>query len=82
MTEYDTGPIAELVREGRYRHSKTNRMYQVLGTALSTEDNTQLVIYRPLYESDQKLYARPLSMFTEFVTLGAERVPRFVYLGD
>lgn len=53
--------MRELKIKGVYKHFKGD-LYLVEDLAQYTEDDTQLVIYRALYE-DTKLYARPLDMF-------------------
>lgn len=61
---------------GRYYHFKhPDQHYEVLGTALHTETEEQLVIYRALY-GEGTLYARPLAMFFEQV-----EKPDFGYAG-
>ena len=64
---------------GRYRHYKGN-VYQVMGVAKHSEDETELVVYKPLY-GDQRLWVRPLSMFIETVQVNGETKPRFEYIG-
>lgn len=64
---------------GRYRHYKGNE-YQVMGVAKHSEDETELVVYKPLY-GDQRLWVRPLSMFIETVQVNGETKPRFEYIG-
>ena len=53
------------VKEGRYKHFKGN-YYLVVGTALNTETEEVMVIYKALYE-DGQVFARPISSFTEKV---------------
>jgi hypothetical protein len=48
-----------------YKHFKGN-YYLVVGTALNTETEEQMVIYKALYE-DGQVFARPISSFTEKV---------------
>lgn len=46
---------------GRYRHYKGNE-YEVIGVAKHSEDETQLVVYRPLYKQsngEKGLWVRP-----------------------
>ena len=48
-----------------YKHFKGN-YYLVVGTALNTETEELMVIYKALYE-DGQVFARPISSFTEKV---------------
>jgi len=63
------------VPQGIYRHYKGN-LYQVLNTARHSETEEALVIYRCLY-GEYGVWARPLSMFTETVTIDGKDMPRF-----
>ena len=65
------------IEAGTYRHTKSGRLYEVLGVALQTETEEQLVIYKPLYESEFELFARPYDMFMEQVEIDGEVKPRF-----
>jgi hypothetical protein len=65
------------ISKGIYRHSKSGKLYEVIGLALETEVEELLVIYRPLYENEYELFARPASMFTETIVLDGKSVPRF-----
>lgn len=60
---------------GKYRHYKGND-YQVIGVARHSEDESELVVYRPLY-GEQGLWVRPLTMFTETVIIDGDQIPRF-----
>lgn len=63
------------VAPGLYRHFKGHE-YEVLGVAKHTESLEPLVVYRDTQDRE-KLWARPLSMFTETVTAGGRSQPRF-----
>ncbi|MSU74374.1 DUF1653 domain-containing protein [Candidatus Kaiserbacteria bacterium] len=73
-----------------YKHdpngSLGNYAYEVLGVARHTEDETYLVMYRPLYKntyfSGLAYSARPLDMFMEDVTKDGETIPRFQLITD
>ena len=71
----DPAPLT--IKKGTYRHTKSGKMYEVLGVALETESSEQLVVYRPLYESEFLLFARPYTMFIETIELNGAEVPRF-----
>ena len=62
---------------GTYRHNKKGHLYEVVGVALQTETDEQLVIYKPLYDSEFELFARPYDMFVEQVEIDGEMKPRF-----
>jgi hypothetical protein len=64
---------------GRYRHYKGNE-YEVIGVAKHSEDETEVVVYRPLY-GERGLWVRPLDMFVEKIKLGEKYVPRFEFIG-
>ncbi len=51
---------------GIYRHYKGDK-YIVLDVATHSETKEELVVYRALY-GDNKLYARPKTMFLEEIT--------------
>lgn len=73
-----------------YKHDPTlgfnNYAYEVIGLARHSEDKTNLVMYRPLYESDYlgeaECSVRPLDMFMENVTVDGKTVPRFTKIED
>ena len=70
------------IKIGRYRHYKGNE-YEVMGVAKHSEDETELVVYRPLYNEnsgERGLWVRPLDMFIETVDVNGETKPRFEYL--
>lgn len=72
------------IRKGRYLHSKSGNLYQVLGVALETETDEPVVVYHPLYDHEfgYELFTRPYGMFTDTVELSGEKKPRFEYIGD
>ncbi len=63
---------------GRYRHYKGND-YEVIGVAKHSENESELVVYRPLY-GEGRLWVRPLEMFTETVEVEGQTVSRFQFL--
>ncbi len=66
---------------GRYQHSKSGKLYNVIGVAKHSETLKELVVYECLYDNpDGKLWVRPLKMFTEKVELNGKKVPRFKFI--
>lgn len=68
-----------MIPTGKYRHYKGNE-YQVIGIARHSESHEEMVVYRPLY-GEGGLWVRPLTMFTENVTVDGKTMPRFTPLG-
>ena len=66
----------EIIRPGRYRHFK-GREYEVLGIARHSEDESPMVVYRPLY-NDSGLWVRPADMWNETVIRDGRTYTRFV----
>jgi hypothetical protein len=70
------------IKTGRYQHYKGNE-YEVIGVAKHSEDESELVVYRPLYNESggaSNLWVRPLSMFIETVQVAGKTKPRFEYM--
>jgi hypothetical protein len=84
---------ARVPEKGFYVHYKHDpqlaphdHMYEVVGLARNTEEQTYSVLYRPLYENNWLLPAnyqsRPLEMFLESVEVDGVLVPRFTKISD
>lgn len=70
----------ESIKPGRYRHFK-GKEYEVLGVALHSETEEELVVYRALY-GDFGLWVRPVSMWNETVERDGKTFRRFTYIGE
>ena len=73
-------------KKGRYRHFKGGE-YELLYIARHSETDESMVVYRALYECgetplNERIWVRPLSMWTETVTREGKTFPRFAYIGD
>lgn len=64
------------IKLGKYKHFKGN-YYEVIGLAIHTETNEEMVVYRALY-GEHGLFVRPLKMWNEEVN----GVKRFTYVGE
>ena len=67
-------------KKGIYRHYKGHE-YELIGIANHSETLEKMVVYRALY-GEGELWVRPLSMWSEAVTVGEKNVPRFAYITD
>ena len=63
---------------GIYQHYKGNR-YRVIALARHSETLEDLVIYEALYEGGG-IWARPLEMFCDHVTVDGQEMRRFTPL--
>jgi len=74
------------IKTGKYKHSKSGREYEVIGVAHHSENLSELVVYKALYESEEfgpnALWVRPVVIFTEIVDINGEEKPRFEYVGE
>jgi len=68
-----------VIKPGRYRHFK-GKEYAVLYTATHSETLEDYVVYRQLY-GEERIWVRPLSMFSETVERDGIQQPRFTYIG-
>ena len=66
----------ETIRPGRYRHFKGGE-YEVLCIARHSEDESPMVVYRPLY-NDSGLWVRPADMWNEIVVRDGRTYTRFL----
>lgn len=69
--------------KGIYEHYKGNR-YKVMDVARHSETEEWMVIYKTLHKTgsgEESLWVRPLTMFTEQVSINGRDVPRFRFVG-
>lgn len=73
--------VSEAILYGKYRHYKTEKLYEIIGHARHSETYEDMVVYRALYNchefGDNQLWVRPKQMFFEQVLHNAQTVPRF-----
>ncbi len=73
------------IKTGLYQHYK-GKEYEVIGIAKHSETLEELVIYKALYDSEDfgknAIWARPVSMFTDTITIDGKEIPRFEYKGN
>jgi hypothetical protein len=71
------------MKPGIYKHSKTGKLYKVIGVAKHSETLEDLVVYETLYNNPTStLWVRPKKMFTEKVEIDGKKVSRFTYIGN
>lgn len=65
---------------GKYQHFKGG-LYNVIGVATGTEDESKVVVYQSLYGSRcYEIAHRPLAMFIEHVDRDGYKGPRFTLI--
>lgn len=75
------------IKPGKYRHHKTQKLYEVIGMAIHSETLEELVVYKALYTSERfaigQLWVRPATLFLgKIKTQNNEEVARFEYLRE
>lgn len=65
----------EIIKPGRYRHFKGGE-YEVIGIARDSENQTEMVVYKALYDNGS-LWVRPLAMFAETIERDGRVFRRF-----
>jgi hypothetical protein len=81
MAEVLYSEKAKSLKRGKYKHYKGN-LYEVVDVAVHSETLEELVVYKPLYDIEIKLWVRPLGMFMENVVINGKEMPRFEYIGE
>lgn len=66
---------------GKYKHYKTGKLYEVIGFAIHSETQEEMLVYKALYLCEKFgnncLWVRPKEMFLENVEFNGLTVPRF-----
>ena len=75
----------EKIKLGIYEHYK-GKNYRVIGLAKHSETLEDLVVYKPLYKTEEfdvdLMWVRPQKMFFEDVIIDGKKIPRFKYISD
>lgn len=87
--------MQQKIEKGIYRHFKynpegieNNYTYEVIGSAIHSETEEELVIYKPLYQTDFvqgqgfDFCARPLKNFLEEIERDGKKMKRFSKVSD
>ncbi len=70
-----------MLKLGKYKHYK-GKEYEVIGVGKLEETLEDMVVYKPLYNSEHSLWIRPLKVFIENVEVNGKTMPRFEYVGE
>lgn len=69
------------ISRGKYQHSKSGKLYEVMGVARHSETHEEMVIYKALYQCEKfgnnQVWVRPKRMFLECIVYEGRSVPRF-----
>ncbi len=68
---------------GIYKHTKSEKLYRVIGIGKDHETLEDLVFYEALYENpESQFWIRPLKMFVENINAMEGKKPRFSFIGN
>lgn len=68
------------LKKGKYKHYK-GQYYEVIDFVQHSEDESYLVLYRPLY-GEGKLWVRPFDMFMGKVSVKGQVFDRFSFVPE
>lgn len=70
----------------KYRHYKTQKLYEIIGLARHSETHEEMVVYKALYQCEEfgedQIWVRPKDMFFEHILYNGEHIPRFQSVND
>ena len=65
----------------KYKHYKTNKIYELIGFAIHSETYEEMVVYKGMYICEKfgqnPIFVRPKKMFFEDVEYNGIIIPRF-----
>lgn len=74
------------IKPGKYKHYKSQKLYEILHIALDSETHEEMIVYKALYHCDKlgsnQVYVRSKTMFFENVNHHGQMVPRFEFIAD
>jgi len=78
--------INRQIQYGTYQHYKNQQLYEVIGIALHSETQEEMVIYKALYVCDKsggnQVWVRSKKIFLDQVEHNGNIVPRFKYIAE
>jgi ADP-ribose pyrophosphatase YjhB (NUDIX family) len=69
-----------VIKPGKYRHSKSGKVYKIVGFGKHSETLEDVVIYQPDYKSETKYWVRPAKMWEEEVLVEGIKRKRFEWV--
>lgn len=65
--------------KGIYKHYKNGKSYEVLGIVLDATTDKEMILYKPLYETNYEYFSRTKEDFFNLVIIAGEKysVQRF-----
>jgi hypothetical protein len=61
---------------------ENNYTYEIMDVAFDTSHQEQVIVYKPLYESEKKLFTRPLSNFSSSLQKDGRYVSKFALVKE
>ncbi|MCB9359112.1 DUF1653 domain-containing protein [Candidatus Woesearchaeota archaeon] len=64
------------IKKGKYKHFK-GKEYEVIGVVKHSETLKDMILYKPLYDSDVELWVRPATEFNDIIEKDGKKIKRF-----